>query len=416
MQPTSNATYQSLLQRLGQLTGSAFAYPLVPTAMPAPAPLIQPDQVVLSPSAQAVLVASPPPQAVLVPSPPLVIPYAPQVPVMTATPFTLPTASNPLGVAWIEAPVVVTPQASVPANPLGVSWLEMTVPAVQPAPQAPAAKPEPKPESKPPESKAKEAPKPVEKAKSPPAAKPTATYTVKGGDTLSQIAQATLGSSGRWPELYELNKGVIGSNPNVIRAGMVLTLPGGASAPKPTPATSATSRAGSAPYINQYSPAGSSAGYWNGPANCGPTSMAIIARAFGYGKNMSDAKLINHLGSMGGTNGNGTNVSGIAAMAKGIGKTAVTKGPGPQVDWIASELRAGKLVVANGDYHAMYPHINNSRTSGHYVAVVGLDAQGRFLVHDPAWKNGGAPIALTRDQLTTFIRSNPNGGWQISIG
>ena len=235
---------------------------------------------------------------------------------------------------------------------------------------------------------------------------------MRGGDTLSGIAQATLGNSGRWREIYDLNKGVIGGNPNVISAGMVLKLPGGAAVSKP----SSTSKAGSVPYINQYSPAGNNGSYWNGPANCGPTSMAMIARAFGYGKSMGDAALINHLGRMGGTSGNGTNVSGIAAMARGIGKSAVTKGPGAHIDWIASELRAGKLVVANGDYHAMYPHINNSRTGGHYVAVIGLDNQGRFLVHDPAWKNGGAPIALTGAQLATFIRANPNGGWQISVG
>lgn len=65
-----------------------------------------------------------------------------------------------------------------------------------------------------------------------------ATYTVKAGDTLSGIAQKTLGDSKRWPEIHALNRDQI-SNPNVIRPGMVLKLPGGhpVAAPAPTPVT-----------------------------------------------------------------------------------------------------------------------------------------------------------------------------------
>jgi nucleoid-associated protein YgaU len=424
MQPMNTTTYQGMLQRLGQLAGSAPAYAAIPQPAAAPYPIVMADQFTLSPSAQALAYAPAytpgytptypvaAPQVVQLPA--MVVPYAPQAPGV------LPVLNNPLGIGWVDAAAPAQPQVPAQANPLGVSWLEMATPAVPSTPPAtpqPAPKPEPKPEPKPapkpePKPEPKPAPKPEPKPKPKPAPKP-ASYTVKSGDTLSRIAQATLGNSDRWREIYDLNRGAIGSNPNVIRAGMVLALPGGAKAEAPS---SSTSKAGKAPYINQYSPAGNDGSYWNGPANCGPTSMAIIARAFGYGKNMSDAKLINHLGKMGGTNGNGTNVSGIAAIAKGIGKSAITKGPGAHVDWIASELRAGKMVVANGDYHAMYPHINNSRTGGHYVAVVGLDSQGRFLVHDPAYNNGGAPIALTKSQLATFIVANPNGGYQISIG
>jgi LysM repeat protein len=55
-------------------------------------------------------------------------------------------------------------------------------------------------------------------------------YTVGSGDTLSGIA-AALAVHGGWPALYAANRRVIGSNPNVIRAGVVLTLP-----PLPHPA------------------------------------------------------------------------------------------------------------------------------------------------------------------------------------
>ncbi len=64
-----------------------------------------------------------------------------------------------------------------------------------------------------------------------PVAPTSATYTVRSGDTLSTISQATLGDSGRWREIYELNRGAIGSNPNVVVPGTMLKLPDGAKAP-----------------------------------------------------------------------------------------------------------------------------------------------------------------------------------------
>ena len=85
-------------------------------------------------------------------------------------------------------------------------------------------------------------PTPTTPAVPQPVAPSTLTYTVRSGDTLSTIAQATLGDSGRWREIYELNQGAIGSNPNVIVPGTLLKLPDGAQAPTfatpstPTPA------------------------------------------------------------------------------------------------------------------------------------------------------------------------------------
>jgi hypothetical protein len=57
-----------------------------------------------------------------------------------------------------------------------------------------------------------------------PAAAAFTTYTVHPGDTLSGIAFRFLGRAGGWHELYLDNRSKI-SNPNVISAGMVLTIP-----------------------------------------------------------------------------------------------------------------------------------------------------------------------------------------------
>ncbi|MFZ0163371.1 MAG: LysM domain-containing protein [Trebonia sp.] len=62
----------------------------------------------------------------------------------------------------------------------------------------------------------------------PTAAKPAtaaARYVVRPGDTLSGIA-AALDVRGGWQALYETNRAVIGADPDVIRPGTVLVLPG----------------------------------------------------------------------------------------------------------------------------------------------------------------------------------------------
>ena len=50
------------------------------------------------------------------------------------------------------------------------------------------------------------------------------TYTVKSGDCLWNIAKKYLGDGSRYNEIYNLNKDKI-TNPNLIYAGQVLTLP-----------------------------------------------------------------------------------------------------------------------------------------------------------------------------------------------
>jgi LysM repeat protein len=57
-----------------------------------------------------------------------------------------------------------------------------------------------------------------------------ARYTIAAGDTLTGVA-AALGIRGGWPALYAANRHAIGPNPDVIRAGVVVTIPRSASAP-----------------------------------------------------------------------------------------------------------------------------------------------------------------------------------------
>ncbi len=57
------------------------------------------------------------------------------------------------------------------------------------------------------------------------AAGPAARYAVRPGDTLSGIA-ARWGVRGGWPALYAANRPVIGPDPDLLRPGTVLVLPG----------------------------------------------------------------------------------------------------------------------------------------------------------------------------------------------
>ena len=50
------------------------------------------------------------------------------------------------------------------------------------------------------------------------------TYTVKAGDTLSQIAKDHLGSAGVYMKIFELNKDQL-TDPDKIKPGQVLRLP-----------------------------------------------------------------------------------------------------------------------------------------------------------------------------------------------
>ncbi len=51
------------------------------------------------------------------------------------------------------------------------------------------------------------------------------TYTVQPGDSFYVIAKSRLGDASRWKELYELNRGVVGSDPAALSVGQVLALP-----------------------------------------------------------------------------------------------------------------------------------------------------------------------------------------------
>ncbi|WP_019503839.1 LysM peptidoglycan-binding domain-containing protein [Pleurocapsa sp. PCC 7319] len=54
------------------------------------------------------------------------------------------------------------------------------------------------------------------------------TYTVQSGDTLEKIALKFYGdgSEKSWRKIYDANRVALGSDPNQLKVGMVLVIPG----------------------------------------------------------------------------------------------------------------------------------------------------------------------------------------------
>lgn len=110
---------------------------------------------------------------------------------------------------------------------------------------------------------------------------------MKSGDTLSHIAQYTLGDSRRWREIYALNKDTV-KNPNLIRPGQQLLLPegSGGEAPRRQSGSSGSGGKRGSGGGRFVSGSGSAAGGASsaGNANGGTTTGGIIEDILSGGK------------------------------------------------------------------------------------------------------------------------------------
>jgi LysM repeat protein len=98
--------------------------------------------------------------------------------------------------------------------------------------------------------------KPAAGAKTAAAKMPSPEYTVREGDTLSGIAQDTLGSGDRYTEIFDLNKdraepsGARFTDPNVIEPGWTLALPAGGRTTVVTAASDIVKRDSATPAVS----------------------------------------------------------------------------------------------------------------------------------------------------------------------
>ncbi len=154
---------------------------------------------------------------------------------------------------------------------------------------------------------------------------------------------------------------------------------------------------------------------WNRNANCGPATAAMIANAFGYHPaGWSDGKLVNSLGGQAGVGGDGAGWPQLQQMAQAAGLTASAPMYGADLDWVRSQLKAGKLIAANGNRGVTLDHSSytDGVTGGHWIVIKGVDAAGNFLVEDPSTDCK----TLSPSELERYFNSRDGGGVGIAIG
>lgn len=170
----------------------------------------------------------------------------------------------------------------------------------------------------------------------------------------------------------------------------------------------------SVPYINQLSSDGT-ADDWNEQYNCGPTTMAMIAKAFGFHRDdWKDGTLVNFLGNAAGVDDNGAGWPQEQQMAQAAGLTASAPMYGDDLNWVRSQLAAGKLIAANGDRAVTLDHasFNDGVTGGHWIVVTGVLPDGNFSVLDPSTDCK----ELSPSELQRYFDTRDGGGVAIAVG
>ncbi len=170
---------------------------------------------------------------------------------------------------------------------------------------------------------------------------------------------------------------------------------------------------GTLPAIDQQTPDGNGF-YVNGNMNCGPTSMAMIARSDPDAtingipvSSMTDAQLVMALGRTGDTSNSGTSPNGEIEMAEALGYQTASAYGGFHPNLADATLAAGGSVIVNGAVPI------DGEIAGHYMVVTGKDTQGDYVVNDP-WT--GKTLTMTPEALDDYLKANPvNGGCSIAV-
>ncbi len=203
------------------------------------------------------------------------------------------------------------------------------------------------------------------------------------------------------------------------QAAMKKALGGGSGTTPATPTTKGPSdgsiRRWDVPYISQLNSVGS-ADDWNRLSNCGPATMAMITKGLGAERGVVDGDLVNRLGRSVGVGPAGIGWDGMVSMAKKAGFSA-EHNAGNSVEWVKQQLKAGKLVAANGDRSVTLDNGGNpgrwgNGAGGHWITVTGMTKSGNFTVMDPSTDCR----ELSPAQLKRFFDARDGGGHAVAVG
>jgi len=177
----------------------------------------------------------------------------------------------------------------------------------------------------------------------------------------------------------------------------------------PAPDRGFVARAPPLPWVGQEHPVGENANYRNGPENCGPAVLAMLARLRKLYPNLSDADLIMLLAKLAGTTDHGTTGNGMIAALHEMGfQTEASKGA--DLNWIDQQLALGHEVIANGDFYSVPGRENPKLQAGHYIAIT-ANENGQYTIDDPEDPN---VHTMSAAQLKKFIASHPQGGFALA--
>ncbi|QSQ26165.1 hypothetical protein JY651_15055 [Pyxidicoccus parkwayensis] len=165
-------------------------------------------------------------------------------------------------------------------------------------------------------------------------------------------------------------------------------------------------------HISQLKPKGREKGYQNAAFNCGPATVAMVARGWGRWPNSSDAQVIKHLGK-GLVTQNGTTPKDVAKMLERAGVPI----PGGQAfggpfdsKVLNGQLGKGRMMIAQ--VGVVDP--KTKEVSPHYVLIRKKTADGNYVISDPLKHKS---TVVTPKQLGNAVnRAPPDGGVLIPVG
>jgi hypothetical protein len=169
--------------------------------------------------------------------------------------------------------------------------------------------------------------------------------------------------------------------------------------------------ASSLPHINQFRPKGAAAAHYvNGPYNCAPAVVAMVARGWGKEGQLSDAQLINTLGK-GLVTSQGTTPEGVAQMLGRVGVPLAGEALAGQYSDAALQqhLQQGNTLIAQVGVHDRA----TGQDSAHYVLIQKATADGNYVVSDPM---ANKPYVISPKQLREAVgRAPPDGGLLLPV-
>ena len=163
-------------------------------------------------------------------------------------------------------------------------------------------------------------------------------------------------------------------------------------------------------HINQLRPEGAGKDYANGPFNCGPAVVAMLARSAGKLGHLNDAQLVSELGK-GVVTEKGTSPEGIAKMMAraGVSPDGQALGAGYTDAQLKEHLGKGNKMIAQ----VRSSNPSSQKDSAHYVVIEGQTRNGNYIVSDPLAKG---PYVVSPKQLKeAVLKAPPDGGMLIPV-